>query len=250
MSLRIILFAVFLVFISCSHQDKFPTPISESVDIDLVELKFSLPVNLSTSNSKIIGLQKLIDYSNQFQEKDDQFSLAEFKKSWIEVYRNMDLNNSNKSDIQQWFEITGLLLELTGEVGFATELERVALLGVLKNDQLAPYVFTKNLDNLFTNIFTPAKIEYNHTTGGEVKIEMLTDYPKSGKIELKFNMTERRYIEVNIRIPDWAEGATVTVKRVKYFAAPGTYCKIAKKWKEGDLVEIEFPANKIPEYLK
>ncbi len=133
-------------------------------------------------------------------------------------------------------------------------MEKIAFLGIgetiSENKRIvAPYVFTKNTDDLFINLFTPATINYEHTTKGKVKVEMETNYPKSGKVDLKFGMTKRRYIEVNIRIPSWAAGTTVSVKKVKYVAPPGGYCKIAKKWKENDLVEINFPMENKPDYL-
>jgi len=53
-------------------------------------------------------------------------------------------------------------------------------------------------------------------------------------------MEEIRYIEISIRIPDWARNATVTEKNVKYVATPGSYCFIARKWNSGDVIEIAF----------
>lgn len=251
MVFRIAVVVLLLFFISCSQQNNFPELLSEKVDINAVELTAELPINTSiSSKEKIEEINELIQFKADFQEKNVVFNLENFRKIWIDIYRNLDISASDITDLNNWFEITGFLFEITGEERVAAELERLALSGYIKNVELAPFVFTKNVDHIFTNIYTPAKIEYNHTTGGNVKIELVSDYPKSGKVELKFEMTERRYIEVNIRIPDWAEGATVTVKRVKYFAAPGTYCKIAKKWKEGDLVEIQFPDDRIPEFLK
>jgi DUF1680 family protein len=62
-------------------------------------------------------------------------------------------------------------------------------------------------------------------------------------------METKRYIELFIRIPEWAEEATVIEKGVKYVATPGSYCQITRKWSEGDMVEINFPTEKMPEYL-
>ncbi len=248
---RITFIVLLLFFISCSQQNNFPSLVSEKVDLNAVELTADMPVNNSiSSKAKIDGLDELLSFRTEFQEKNVLFNLNEFRRKWIEIYRNLDIKTTLDSDLQNWFESTGLLFELTGDAGFAAELERLALSGLIKNDEVAPFVFTKNADHIFTNIYTPAKVDYKHTTGGDVKIELLSDYPKSGKVALKFGMTDRRYIEVNIRIPDWAEGTTVTVKRVKYFAPPGGYCKIAKKWKDDDLVEIQFPDDKIPDFLK
>ena len=57
-------------------------------------------------------------------------------------------------------------------------------------------------------------------------------------------------MEIYIRIPEWAEGATVVMQNVKYIAPPGDYCEIAKSWINGDLVEIHFPVEKIPANFK
>jgi len=99
-------------------------------------------------------------------------------------------------------------------------------------------------------MFIPSEISYSHSMGGEVKIWQETNYPQSGSVRVNFSMTEKQYIEVFIRIPSWAEDASVEVNGVKYFAPPGSFSKISKKWKEGDVVEIEFPISKKPDYLR
>jgi hypothetical protein len=257
MIFRILIFAAFLFFISCSEKKQFPDFVSQTVEPKNISLNTQLPIFsiAKSNNSKIEDLDKLIVIQNQMIEKDLKFDLEEFKWTWNQIHKSNDITNANSEELKSWFDVSGFLLKITGDPVFAEEMERIALNGIGEtfaehNKIIAPYVFTKNTDNLFVNLFTPATIDYEHTTKGKVKVEMETNYPKSGKVDLKFSMTKRRYIEVNIRIPIWAVGATVTVKKVKYHALPGTYCKIAKKWKEGDLVEINFPLEDQPEYLK
>ncbi len=248
---RIAFIILLFTFMGCSQQNKFPTLLSEKVALRAVELTAELPADESKAiKTKIEGLNDLLRFNTEFQQKSETFKIEDFQKKWVEIYRNLDIETADRSDLQNWFEMTGLLFELSGEASLAAELDRLALSGSIEKDKVASYVYTKNVDHIFTNIYIPAKIEYHHTTGGDVKIELVSDYPRSGKVDLNFTMTDRRYIELNIRIPDWAEGTTVTVKRVKYFAPPGGYCKIAKKWKDGDLVEIQFPNDRIPYFLK
>jgi DUF1680 family protein len=102
-------------------------------------------------------------------------------------------------------------------------------------------VLTKNGDHIYVNLFNPVEINYQHSLGGEVTFRQETTYPESGSVRLHFDNAENRYIELYIRIPEWAEGTSVVVKKVKYFTQPGSYCVIAKKWKQGDVVEIELP---------
>jgi DUF1680 family protein len=48
---------------------------------------------------------------------------------------------------------------------------------------------------------------------------------------------------VYLRIPAWAEGATVAVngKRVRGGVNPGTFATIRRQWNSGDRIELELP---------
>lgn len=245
---KLFVFSLFVLFISCSQNPTIPPILSEKLPesgIGLTTKAFNTPVVDGTL--VIDGVDQVYKAFQQYEERNTDFSMVEFQDNWKALKADSKSWRYNSMEISKWINSTGLLLQLTGETKYADELERLILQQDLNGkDEILPYVFTKNTDHLFTNVYFPSKIEYDHTLGGKVELEMVTDYPKSGKVDLKFAMTQKRYIELNIRIPEWAKGTTVIVKKVKYIAAPGTYCKIAKKWKQGDLVEIQFPEDKIP----
>ena len=149
--------------------------------------------------------------------------------------------------VSAWIEITGFLLEITGKPVYAEALQQISSnenIGLSESDTktagqlLMPCIFTKNVDHIFVNLFVNSSVEYVHSLGGQVKITQ--ELTGSGRLLLKFSTTEKRYIEVNILIPTWATNATVTEKNVKYVATPGEYCLIARKWKEGDVVEVKY----------
>lgn len=250
---RITLLVSILFFISCSKSTEFPNLISEKVKLEEVKITSQLPLfdRKNNESTKISGLSELQEFKSLYLNKNPEFRLNDFSEYWNETQKQFIVEDIQSTELEKWFNVTAFLYQLSGDAIFAEELNKIVLQGIGENKDrnqeiVSPYIFTKNLDNLFVNIFTPSSINYDHTTKGNVNVEMETDFPKSGKVNLTFGMTERRYIEVSIRIPSWAEGATVTVKKVKYVARPGTYCKIAKKWKEGDLIEIEFPIEKRP----
>ena len=149
--------------------------------------------------------------------------------------------------VSTWIEATGFLLEITGKPVYAEALQKLLAdenMGLsasefeLAEQQLVPFIFTKNVDHIFVNLFVNSSVEYVHSLDGKVKITQ--ESKGSDGFVLKFNMDEKRYIEVNILIPAWATNAAVTEKNVKYVATPGEYCLIARKWKEGDFVEVNF----------
>ncbi len=252
----VLLFSIF----SCSREEKFPPIHFERISTDAVKLKASLVSSEASKKSALentLGqdkkLSELLQWRQFYVERDERFNLVEFEEEWGIVKRNFQ--PISETQLMEWIETTGYLMELTGKAIYAEELEDLILkrefeiTGETEN-LLKTYIFTKNVDHIQVNLFVNSEIIYNHTLGGKTKITIETDYPESGKVYLKFEMEERRYIEVFVRIPSWAEGTTVTVKNVKYIAPPGGYCQIAKKWREGDLVEIEFPMENLPKYFK
>ncbi len=262
MSLKygIVFSALLFIFFSCSKSTQFPSKISEKVVSDNVVLNQTfLPADLTTfidsthKNNFGKELEKLYQEKKKFDGQNSIFNLEDLESSW-EILQNQR-NNFNFENVKQWIEITGFLLEVTGNTKYAGELEETIYQSastfteseyreIEKNS--TPWIFTKNVDHIYVNLYANSIIKYEHSMKGAVEITQETNYPESGKIKLKFKMEQKRYIELFIRIPEWAEGATVTEWRVKYVTNPGKYCQILRKWAEGDIVEINLPIEKRP----
>lgn len=222
---------LFVLLASCSQT---------VVQKDKISERIGSHTNTSNLYSENTELMKLLEELNHFSAAPELFQLKPFETAWEQMAQANTVRMFKANDLEIWTELTGFLLELTQEEKYAAELERIGQKG---KEMVHPFVLTKNVDHIFVNLFDSTQINYDHTLGGQVSVRQESDYPSSGSIRLHFGMSIKRYIELYIRIPQWAEGATVTVKQVKYFAEPGSYCKIAKKWKEGDLVEIELPVE-------
>lgn len=253
-------FALLFVFFSCAKSDKFPAKKSEKVASENVVLNQSLfPVSSSVLIDSVQKydsgeeLKELLSCKQFYETKNEQFDLVQLEILWNNLKN--ESANFNFENVSGWIEITGFLLEVTGKQMYARELENVVFQSSSVFPQaeltqieklLTPFVFTKNVDHIHVNLFANATIKYNHSLKGTVEITQETNYPVSGKILIKFKMENKRYIELFIRIPEWAEGATVVEKRVKYVAQPGSYCLIMRKWNEGDFVEINLPIEQMP----
>jgi hypothetical protein len=46
---------------------------------------------------------------------------------------------------------------------------------------------------------------------------------------------------MNLRIPAWAEGASVSVNGKRESVAAATFARVQREWKNGDRVEVELP---------
>lgn len=237
MKSKILFFLFAFIIVSCSERDTLPLKQSERIRKEASGHK---PILQDTQNK---ALEELFNFVMQYNSGDLEFDLDVFKKNYA-AFSNSFTNATGLNEAAKWFQINALLLELTSNELYAYVLESTIKANPDLNVVAEPLIVTKNADHLYVNLFQPIELNYPHTLGGDVSFKMETNYPESGSIQLHFGMSIKRYIELYIRIPEWAEGATVTVKKVKYLTQAGSYCKIAKKWKEGDLVEIEFPIEK------
>ena len=75
-----------------------------------------------------------------------------------------------------------------------------------------------------------------------VHISEETDYPFRGTVRIKVDPASAVEFPLRLRIPGWAEGAAISVNgQAQALPAAGTFAKIDRKWKAGDLVELKLP---------
>ena len=247
----IILLILALYLFSCSEKNQFPEKKSEKLPLSAITgeqpiFKNVLPADDSLAKQSLsVELQLLKSFISKYENRDSDFSVETMESIWLSKKDKIDF--TGLESVSAWIETTGFLLEITGKPVYAEALQKLgyeekiylsAPETKLAEEKLAPYIFTKNVDHIFVNLFVNSSVEYVHSLGGEVKITQELTGPNG--LVLKFSTTEKRYIEVHILIPEEAQNATVTEKNVKYVATPGEYCLIARKWKEGDMVEIKY----------
>ena len=78
--------------------------------------------------------------------------------------------------------------------------------------------------------------------GVPVAIREETDYPFKGTVRLTVSPTTPTTFPLDLRIPGWAEAATIHVNgQPQPNPNAGTFVRINRKWKSGDVVELVFP---------
>jgi DUF1680 family protein len=68
-------------------------------------------------------------------------------------------------------------------------------------------------------------------------------YPFESEVEIEIAASKPSTFALNLRIPAWAEGASVSVngKRVSASVTPQTFVSVRREWKNGDRIELELP---------
>jgi len=109
--------------------------------------------------------------------------------------------------------------------------------------ELPQMIYYGHPDGVYVNLFAPSTATIPFGDGREVKLKQETDYPNSGRVVLTLEKGGGPFT-IYVRQPRWAKSADVRVNgeaaAVGTVEKPGTLA-VAREWKAGDRVEIEFP---------
>lgn len=192
--------------------------------------------------------KRIYDLQKQAEEiKKEKGSLhsGSFNRQWQEIRREITLQFENLSDedVTTWVTLNDSLLKYSGEQKFAEELEKMVynapVPAVITGEMIKSFCYTRLYDRIYVNLFGSSYVQYEHTTGGNVRIVQDTEYPFGARILLKVELGDTRFLDLFIRIPEWSEESSVVMKGVHYNTIAGEYTEIARKWKNGDVVEIK-----------
>jgi len=96
-------------------------------------------------------------------------------------------------------------------------------------------------DGLVAAAYSPCNV---HTTIGTTAVHLVeeTEYPFRGDVRIKVDPAAPLRFPLRLRIPAWADGATIRVNgQPQQISSTTGFAKIDRTWKAGDLVELRFP---------
>jgi DUF1680 family protein len=105
------------------------------------------------------------------------------------------------------------------------------------------FSYSTSPDGVWVNLYGSGVLETSLPDDSAVKLRQETDYPWDGKVTITVDAAGGKTFGLMVRIPGWAEGATVTVngKAVEPKATPGEYLKLRRTWSAGDVVQLDIP---------
>jgi DUF1680 family protein len=89
------------------------------------------------------------------------------------------------------------------------------------------------------NLYNFKSARVKTPAGGEVKLELATEYPRTGSIVLTVQPDRPETFTLRLRIPGWAGRSTLKVNGKPVAVTPGTYAELPREWNAGDRVELE-----------
>ncbi|WP_255501887.1 beta-L-arabinofuranosidase domain-containing protein [Olivibacter sp. SDN3] len=102
-------------------------------------------------------------------------------------------------------------------------------------------IYFKSKDNkaLYVNLYIPSMLEW---TEKKVTVEQTTNFPEEDHTRLTIKGSGK--FDIHVRVPGWAtKGFLVKIngKEQELHTKPGSYLKISRRWKDGDVIELKMP---------
>ncbi len=106
--------------------------------------------------------------------------------------------------------------------------------------QTKDYAYAKDENSIYAILYGSNDIE-SEIGGKKIVFNQKSDYPLDGNILFTYNGEKNVEFNLKLRIPEWAQGATVAVNGKKENVGSGNFATLNRRWKKGDKVELVLP---------
>ncbi|MDQ2842911.1 MAG: glycoside hydrolase family 127 protein [Acidobacteriota bacterium] len=90
-------------------------------------------------------------------------------------------------------------------------------------------------------VYAPCEV-HTRIANTDVHLVEETNYPFEETVRIKVNPAAPKIFALQLRIPSWARGTTIYVNgKSQASPSPGTFAKIQRTWRSGDVIELRFP---------
>ena len=104
------------------------------------------------------------------------------------------------------------------------------------------YVYATDDNGIYVNLFVAgeAKLKFKDVM---VRLQAHTNYPWDGKVTLTLEPEQSSAFAVKLRIPDWCEGASVSINGTSQdrLTLRKGYAQLSRRWQSGDVIELDLP---------
>lgn len=108
---------------------------------------------------------------------------------------------------------------------------------------LPGYFYSVSEEGVWVHLYDNNDLDWHLADGTGLRLSQSTRYPWDG--EVRIGVIPERPVEfaLHLRVPGWADGASVAVNGEKLEVAPqpGAYLPIKRRWVEGDQVVLSLP---------
>ena len=102
------------------------------------------------------------------------------------------------------------------------------------------YLYSVGEKEVRVNLYGSSRVAFQTTDGTPFVLDVSTDYPWDGNVDIRVDVSQPSEITVSLRIPWWCQSAAVAVngQEIQVAASAGNYLPIKRTWQAGDRVHI------------
>lgn len=95
-------------------------------------------------------------------------------------------------------------------------------------------IYMKTENGLAINYYVPGKV-----TLEDFSLVVDTDYPVTGRVNLKVETKEKKQMELMFRVPSWTKAFTIRINDEDVTNIDNGYAKVDRLWQSGDLISLD-----------
>jgi uncharacterized protein len=102
--------------------------------------------------------------------------------------------------------------------------------------------YSRDPRGIYVNLYLPSRARWVHG-GAKIMLTQCGSYPFDDWVSFKIETLTAKEFAVNLRIPEWAQGAHAEVngKRWPESPVPGTFLSIFRRWRNEDSIDLQLP---------
>ena len=106
---------------------------------------------------------------------------------------------------------------------------------------LPGYAYGVSADAVWVHQYLPGRVTTPLPDGGAITLRVETRYPWDGNVDLVVENAPAGSVELRVRIPAWAAGASLTVDGASQAVQAGSYAAVRRHWGPRTTIRLELP---------
>lgn len=111
--------------------------------------------------------------------------------------------------------------------------------GMESHSKHADSIYWEDGQRLLVNLFIPSTLDWRERG---LKLDLKTEFPFGEHVALTVTKAPRTALPIAVRLPGWADGATVRLNgQLAAFERQSGYAVLKRSWRTGDTIELTLP---------
>ena len=100
--------------------------------------------------------------------------------------------------------------------------------------------YFRDARSVFVNLYIPSTLRWTQGDS-QIALTQKSEYPYDTHVQFEVKASRPAEFAVNLRIPAWADKASISVNGKREAAQAGSFARVERQWKNGDRIELELP---------